>query len=488
MWPISWTTVSRISRTASPRVAHSRRIGPAEDRDLGGQARDHRVALEESRAPEDPEEVLVVGRVGFLVVLVGRLVLDRHDDVVEVLAEDPGHGVQRLFDVGLELAVGDAPGGTTLPEALDEVERREDAGHRVDVSPAVRRDAKPSRQWAGRTRPAEAPSRVCALPSRRPRSRPARGERVEATRPSSVHCTGQPPSQPGIAVRLAAGEWYEDGQTTRLVGVRPHAAPQDEPPVRSRPRSQTARARRLRGRRPGELLPKDRASRFSRGHSIPWPRTRCSRPSGRNEAPVEGGEGTRFQRFDLAWPCGHQLQCSGLALGRLEFREHLFTVRRERQAHSFPQSDGGGSIGASKINRRGLAGPLAHARSEGVLEPSADRSDGIDLSSQDSSSSAEAPGATPRSELTIVWLAINTRPSFEMSSSSSVPGTRATSRCRPPRSTAHRAAGSPGRLAVNQISLPSGVQQGTPAKSDQPVERVFFPLPVGAITPTEFSP
>ena len=28
MWPTSWTTVSRISRTASPRVSQQRRIGP----------------------------------------------------------------------------------------------------------------------------------------------------------------------------------------------------------------------------------------------------------------------------------------------------------------------------------------------------------------------------------------------------------------------------------------------------------------------------
>ncbi len=28
MWPTSWTTVSRISRTASPRVAQLRRMGP----------------------------------------------------------------------------------------------------------------------------------------------------------------------------------------------------------------------------------------------------------------------------------------------------------------------------------------------------------------------------------------------------------------------------------------------------------------------------
>ena len=80
----------------------------AEDGDLGRQVRDERPALEEGHAAEDAEHLLFVGRVGFVVVLVGRLLLDDHDDVLEVLAEPRRNRGQGLLDAGLELGRGDA--------------------------------------------------------------------------------------------------------------------------------------------------------------------------------------------------------------------------------------------------------------------------------------------------------------------------------------------------------------------------------------------
>src|SRR5262249_53324286 len=86
---------------ASRRAAAQGR--PAKDRDLRRQARQGRAAVEEWDAAEDPEELLIVGRVGLLVVLVGRLLLDGDDDVLEIAPELFGDGPERLLDVGLEL-------------------------------------------------------------------------------------------------------------------------------------------------------------------------------------------------------------------------------------------------------------------------------------------------------------------------------------------------------------------------------------------------
>src|SRR6266545_2107971 len=85
----------------------------AEDGDLGGQVRGHRVALEEGHTAKDAEELLLVGRVRQVVVIVRRLVLDNDDDVLQVLAKVRGNGGEGFLDVGLEVARGDA--GTHAP-------------------------------------------------------------------------------------------------------------------------------------------------------------------------------------------------------------------------------------------------------------------------------------------------------------------------------------------------------------------------------------
>ena len=87
MWPTSWTTVSRISRTASPRVAR-RRIGPRKIAIWAGRLETvgpgRRTALR-GRSRRAPRRRACRSRRSPR----RRLVLDGHDDVLEVLRNGP---------------------------------------------------------------------------------------------------------------------------------------------------------------------------------------------------------------------------------------------------------------------------------------------------------------------------------------------------------------------------------------------------------------
>src|SRR5437879_4035229 len=75
----------------------------AEDGDLRWQVRGHGSALEVRDTAKDTEELFLIRRVGLVVVLVHRLVLDHDHDVFEILAKARGNDRERLLDVSLEL-------------------------------------------------------------------------------------------------------------------------------------------------------------------------------------------------------------------------------------------------------------------------------------------------------------------------------------------------------------------------------------------------
>ncbi len=102
----------RGSRGRPPRAWRSwRRIGPRKIAICAGRLETSFAPLEVGDAAEDAEELVLVVDVGFIVVLVARLVLDRDDDVLEVPAEGRRDRGERLFDAGFELAIGDAAPG-----------------------------------------------------------------------------------------------------------------------------------------------------------------------------------------------------------------------------------------------------------------------------------------------------------------------------------------------------------------------------------------
>ncbi len=96
----------------------------AEDGDLGGQARDHVRTVEERGAAEDPEELLLLGRVGLVVVLGRGLLLDGHDDVFQILPKDGRDRGERLLDAGLELGGAGMTCPTEAREGLTAVPLR----------------------------------------------------------------------------------------------------------------------------------------------------------------------------------------------------------------------------------------------------------------------------------------------------------------------------------------------------------------------------
>src|SRR5712692_3012023 len=83
----------------------------AKDGDLRREVRRHGAALEEWNSPEDAEQLFLVRSVGFVVVFVGRLVLDHDHDVLEILAKSCREALQRLLDIALELLRRDTAWG-----------------------------------------------------------------------------------------------------------------------------------------------------------------------------------------------------------------------------------------------------------------------------------------------------------------------------------------------------------------------------------------
>ena len=134
MCPISWTTVSRISRTASPRVRSSAGSGRGRSRSAPAGRDDRRSRSKYGTPAEDPEELVLVGGVRLVVVLLERLLLDDHDDVLEVLAEGRGHAASGLLDVGLELPPGNA---TRAHEGWLRFARRSSRSKFAVVTPAT---------------------------------------------------------------------------------------------------------------------------------------------------------------------------------------------------------------------------------------------------------------------------------------------------------------------------------------------------------------
>ncbi len=147
--------VADLADGLAARLAGAQDRAP-EDGDLRGQAPTAAASRSKKGTPRKmPKSSSSSGVSVSVVVLLGRLFLDDHDDVLEVLAKLRGHRRQRLLDEGLEL------GGTI---------RRDD----IRIG------------WAGTSpAPTKAPSRTAARSSRSWRAPPSRDPTPSPRRASS---------------------------------------------------------------------------------------------------------------------------------------------------------------------------------------------------------------------------------------------------------------------------------------------------------------
>ena len=365
MCPISCTTVSRISRTASPRVGAVAQDRAAKDHDLGRQARDGRPAVEEGHAAEDAEELLRP-----------RACRSRRsplrdgssstsdDDVFEVLAEmrpESRRGPPRRTTRTLAAEIR-AEKPRPHPDPLPEGEGEENARSSGSSRPRRFRSPRPSpRRASSRSRRRRPARRACRGAARaRERACPSRRASPRAGRPAAADADvlGRPE-------RDHSGEGDEVAEVDRLLSVGRVLGEGVEDarpaPARRGEREAPASPRRSRGcgaARATRAAVRSRAS--TRG-----PRSACPAASGRS------GSRGRLRRWPHLRPPRERLE-RGPVPGRIEVLR-LVGVNADRRHDAVPACGSSAACAESASvvpGTRNRVTPAARARAISSSAPS----------------------------------------------------------------------------------------------------------------------